>query len=127
MSVGRADALPLGGGGFVRFKETVTISGGNEKEKSNGKIPEVARFSKESEGLLQWASRDSLWLRARWICQRHHSDLTYRLKITELFCVFSFFLTCHQAPSVLNRWVRSGAIKSKIINDCRIFFFFVVF
>lgn len=78
---------------------------------------------KESEGLLQWAPRDSLWLRGRWICQRHHSDLTYRPKITELFlCFFSFFLTCHQATSVLNRWVRSGAIKSKIINDCRNFF-----
>lgn len=47
MSVGRADALPLGG--FVRFKETVTISGGTEKEKSNGKIPEVARFSRQRE------------------------------------------------------------------------------
>lgn len=48
MSVGRADALPMGGG-LDRFKETVTIRGGNEKGKSNGKIPEVARFSRQRE------------------------------------------------------------------------------
>lgn len=47
MPLGRADALPLRG--FVRFKETVTIRGGNEKEKSNGKIPKVARFSRQRE------------------------------------------------------------------------------